>query len=100
MIVTSNRVDIASVGADSVGLAAQLCASMFSPTDIFIIDINLLCLQTSKEIMVTPGLEDTNYIPINNKYGSAVDQVIKVTKGNGVDLAVEVIGIPDGWYMS
>jgi len=90
---------IAIVGAGPVGLAAQLCASMYPPKDMFMIDMNEHRLQTSKEIMETPGLENTNYYSINNKDNTAVDQVMEATKGHGVDLVVEAIGIPQGWYM-
>ena len=36
---------------------------------------------------------------INNTEGNAVNEVLELTNGLGVDLVVEAIGVPVGWYI-
>ena len=47
----------------------------------------------------TAGLESVPLHAIDNSEGTAVQQVLDLTNGLGVDLVVEAIGVPVGWYI-
>lgn len=80
---------LAIVGAGPVGLAALLTAQFYSPAKIIMIDLDDNRLQVAAE------LGATNLV--NNRDSSAVDQVMKITGGIGVDVTIEAIGTPTGW---
>lgn len=80
---------LAIVGAGPVGLAALLTAQFYSPAKIIMIDLDDNRLQVAAELGATHL--------VNNKDGSAVSQVMKLTNNLGVDVAIEAIGIPAGW---
>jgi alcohol dehydrogenase len=77
---------VAIVGAGPVGLAVLLTAQFYSPAAIFMIDLD------DKRLEVAKTFGATNLI--NSADGSATDQVMKLTEGAGVDVAVEAVGIP------
>jgi len=77
---------IAIVGAGPIGLAALLTAQFYSPAEIIMIDIDDNRLQTSSRLGATAV--------INNKDGKAVDAIMKMTAGRGVDAAIEAVGVP------
>ena len=45
------------------------------------------------------GLENTTIYLIDNKDGDAAEQILKLTSNKGVDLVIEAIGLPVGWYI-
>ena len=47
----------------------------------------------------TSGLTDVPLHTIDNNEGTAVEEVMSLTGGKGVDLVVEAIGVPAGWYI-
>jgi len=75
---------VAIVGAGPVGLATLLTAQFFSPAEIIMIDPDENRLLTAKKFGATK-------LVINN----AVAEVMKITNGKGVDVAIEAVGIPD-----
>ena len=77
---------VAIVGAGPIGLAALLTAQLYSPAEIFMIDLddNRLAVGTRFGASAT----------INSADGKAAEQVMKLTKGRGVDTAIEAVGIP------
>jgi alcohol dehydrogenase len=77
---------VAIVGAGPVGLAVLLTAQFFSPAAIFMIDLDDNRLATAKKFGATNV--------INSADGHAADQVMKLTEGAGVDVAIEVVGVP------
>jgi alcohol dehydrogenase len=77
---------VAIVGAGPVGLAALLAAQFYSPAEIFVIDIDENRLATALRL----GASSV----VNNSDGKAVDAVMKMTGGRGVDTAIEVVGSP------
>jgi alcohol dehydrogenase len=77
---------IAIVGAGPIGLAALLTAQFYSPAEIIMIDFDDNRLQLSKHFGATAV--------INNKDGKAVDKIMKMTDGRGVDTAIEAVGVP------
>jgi alcohol dehydrogenase len=77
---------IAIIGAGPVGMAALLTAQFYSPAEIIVIDVDDNRLNVAK----TFGATQT----INSSDGKAVEQLMKLTNGNGVDVAIEAVGVP------
>jgi alcohol dehydrogenase len=77
---------IAIVGAGPVGLAALMTARFYSPAAIFSIDLDDNRLQVAKSFGATTL--------INSADGNAVQRVMELTQGEGVDVAMEAVGIP------
>jgi alcohol dehydrogenase len=77
---------IAIVGAGPVGLAVLLTAQFYSPAAIFMIDLD------DKRLAVAKKLGATNLI--NSTDGHAAHQVMELTEGAGVDVAIEAVGLP------
>jgi len=77
---------VAIVGAGPIGLAALLTAQFYSPAKIVMIDLDDNRLQVSTRFGATAT--------INNKDGKAVEKIMKMTGGRGVDTAIEAVGVP------
>ncbi len=77
---------IAIVGAGPVGLAALLTAQFYSPARIISIDLDDNRLQVAKSF----GATDL----INSTAGNAIERVMELTHGEGVDVAIEAVGMP------
>ncbi|MDZ4257754.1 MAG: zinc-dependent alcohol dehydrogenase family protein [Gemmatimonadales bacterium] len=77
---------VAIVGAGPIGLAALLTAQFYSPAEIIMIDIDANRLEVATQFGATTV--------INNSDGQATKQVMALTEGRGVDVAIEAIGIP------
>ncbi len=77
---------VAIVGAGPVGLAVLLTAQFYSPAEIFMIDLDEKRLAVAKKFGATTL--------INSTEGDAGQQVMELTHGAGVDVAIEAVGIP------
>lgn len=77
---------VAIVGAGPIGLATLLTAQFYSPGRIIMIDID----DNRLDIARTFGATDT----INSSDGKALETVMSLTDGAGVDTAIEAVGIP------
>ena len=77
---------VAIVGAGPIGLAALLTAQFYSLASIIMIDLDENRLQMSSRLGATSV--------INNSDGNAVEKVMQVTGGRGVDTAIEAVGVP------
>src|ERR1700733_831704 len=77
---------VAIVGAGPIGLAALLTAQFYSPAEIIMIDLDDNRLEVAKRFGATAAL--------NSADGKAVETVMKLTGGRGVDTAIEAVGIP------
>lgn len=77
---------IAIVGAGPVGLAALLTAQFYSPAEIIMIDLDDNRLDVAKTFGATQL--------VNSSDGKAVEKVLKLTGGKGVDTAIEAVGVP------
>src|SRR5579859_5844499 len=77
---------IAIVGAGPVGLAVLLTAQFYSPAAIVMIDLDDNRLGVAKTFGATTL--------INSSDGRAVENVLKLTDGAGVDVAIEAVGVP------
>jgi len=77
---------VAIAGAGPIGLAALLTAQFYSPAAILMIDVDDNRLRVAEQLGATAL--------INSAQGTAVDQVMGLTGGAGVDVAIEAVGVP------
>jgi alcohol dehydrogenase len=77
---------VAIVGAGPIGLAALLTARLYSPAAILMIDVDANRLQLARQFGATTA--------IDNSDGTAIDRVMALTDGAGVDVAIEAVGVP------
>ena len=77
---------VAIVGSGPIGLATLLTAQLYSPAQIIMLDPDQNRLEIAK------GLGATSVIDLSGK--AAVEAVLKLTEGIGVDVAIEAVGLP------
>ena len=77
---------VAIVGAGPIGLAVLLTAQFYSPAAVLMIDLD------DNRLRVAKGFGATTLI--NSADGKAVERVLELTGGDGVDVAVEAVGTP------
>jgi alcohol dehydrogenase len=77
---------VAIVGSGPIGLAALLTAQFFSPAEIIMVDLDDKRLAIAKRFGATAT--------VNSGDGHAVEAILKMTGGRGVDTAIEAVGIP------
>jgi alcohol dehydrogenase len=78
---------VAVVGAGPIGLATIMTAKLFTPGHIVAIDLADARLDKALEF----GADSV----INNAEVDAVERVMELTGGLGVDVAVEAVGVPE-----
>lgn len=77
---------VAVVGAGPIGMAVLLTARFYSPSRVIMIDMDPERLEVSRQF----GATDV----IDARDGKAVEKVMAMTGGKGVDVSVEAVGIP------
>jgi alcohol dehydrogenase len=77
---------VAIAGSGPIGLAALLTAQFYSPAEIIMIDLDDNRLEVAKRFGATAA--------INSASGKAVETLMQMTGGRGVDTAIEAVGIP------
>ena len=77
---------VAIVGAGPIGMAALLTAQFYSPAAILMIDVDANRLQVAGQFGATTVIDSSD--------GMAVDRIMALTNGAGVDVAIEAVGIP------
>jgi alcohol dehydrogenase len=77
---------IAIVGAGPIGIATLLTAQFYTPAEIIMIDLDDHRLDVAKTFGAT------HIINSNNK--NAIEEVLSLTNGKGVDVAIEAVGVP------
>ncbi|MGB8322022.1 MAG: zinc-dependent alcohol dehydrogenase family protein [Candidatus Acidiferrum sp.] len=77
---------VAIVGAGPIGLAVLLTAQFYSPAAIIMIDLDDKRLAIAKQFGATTL--------VNSADGHAAARVMELTKGDGVDVAIEAVGLP------
>lgn len=77
---------VAIVGGGPVGLAALLTAQFYSPAELIMIDLDDNRLEVARTLGATQA--------VNSRDGKAVERVLALTAGKGVDVAIEAVGIP------
>jgi alcohol dehydrogenase len=83
---------VAIVGAGPIGLAAILTARLYTPGRIVAIDLADSRLQSA----VRFGADTA----INNGHEDALAQIMELTDGLGVDVALEAVGVPDTFELA
>jgi len=82
---------VAIVGSGPIGLAALLTAQFYSPAEIIMVDLDDNRLEVAMRFGATAIINSTN--------GKAVEELMKLTDGRGVDTAIEAVGIPATFEM-
>jgi alcohol dehydrogenase len=75
---------MAIVGAGPIGLATLLTAQFYSPSEIIMVDTDANRLEVAKTFGATKVVHE-----------KAVDEIMKLTHGRGVDVAIEAVGVRD-----
>jgi alcohol dehydrogenase len=78
---------VAIVGSGPIGLAALLTAQFYSPAEIGMIDVDASRLEAAVALGAS--------WKINGSDGKAVEKVMALTGGAGVDVAIEAVGVPE-----
>jgi alcohol dehydrogenase len=76
---------VAIVGAGPVGLSALLTTQFFAAAKIIVIDLDDNRLEVAKKFGATEIINSTD--------GRAVEKVMALTAGQGVDVAIEAVGV-------
>ncbi|MEE9410481.1 MAG: zinc-binding dehydrogenase [Candidatus Heimdallarchaeota archaeon] len=76
---------IAIFGLGGLGISALQLAKAFGSSEIFAVDIDSRKLEAAQEM---------GAIPINAKSVDPVEKIMELTCGDGVDVALELIGLP------
>jgi alcohol dehydrogenase len=77
---------VAVVGAGPVGLAAMMTAALYGPARVIAMDLDENRLKQSREFGATDA--------VNSGDASWREQVLALTDGLGVDVAIEAVGVP------
>lgn len=78
-------------GAGPVGMSALLTAQLYSPAVIIVCDMDENRLKLAKELGAT--------YTINPAEGNVPEKVFEIVGADGVDCAIEAVGIPATWDM-
>lgn len=78
---------VAIVGAGPVGLSALLTSQFYSPSQILVIDRDASRLEVARSFGATNVVDSSD--------GKAVERVMALTAGDGVDVAIEAVGLPE-----
>jgi alcohol dehydrogenase len=76
---------VALVGAGPVGLSALLTTQFYAPANIIVIDLDDNRLEVARRFGATAVINSTD--------GKAVEKVMAMTAGKGVDVAIEAVGM-------
>jgi alcohol dehydrogenase len=77
---------VAIVGSGPIGLAALLTAQFYSPAEIMMIDLDANRLERARALGATKVIDSSD--------GRAVERVMELTGGAGVDVVIEAVGNP------
>jgi alcohol dehydrogenase len=77
---------VAIVGVGPIGLAALMTAELYSPASIICVDLD------DNRLTVAQQLGATHLV--NSLDGKAVERVMELTGGEGVNVSIEAVGIP------
>ena len=83
---------VAVIGAGPVGLSAMMTAGLYGASRIIAIDVDANRVQQANGFGATGG--------VNGGYAGWQDEVLAMTDGLGVDVAIEAVGIPATFQMA
>ena len=78
---------VAIIGSGPIGLATLLTAQFYSPAEVIMVDTDDHRLGISKSLGSTAI--------VNSRKENAVERILSMTGGKGVDVAIEAVGIPE-----
>lgn len=81
--------NVAIVGAGPIGMSALLTAQFYSPANIIMVDMDDNRLEFAK----TVGATHT----VNSGKEDAIQKILEITDGRGVDCAIEAVGVEPTW---
>jgi propanol-preferring alcohol dehydrogenase len=76
---------VAIFGVGGLGISAVQLARYFGAAEVFAVDINPRKLELAGRF---------GAIPVNASAGDPVEQIRELTRGRGVDIALELVGLP------
>jgi len=76
---------VAIIGAGPVGLSALLTTQFYAPANLIVIDLDDNRLKVAQQFGATAVINSTD--------GKAVEKVMALTAGKGVDVAIEAVGM-------
>jgi len=76
---------VAIFGVGGLGISSLQLASHFAAAGIYAIDVNPRKLELAERF---------GAIPINAAVGNPVEEILELTQGRGVDVALELVGLP------
>jgi alcohol dehydrogenase len=76
---------VAIIGAGPVGLSALLTTQFYAPANLIVIDLDDNRLTVARQFGATAVINSTD--------GKAVEKVMALTGGEGVDVAIEAVGM-------
>jgi alcohol dehydrogenase len=76
---------VAIIGAGPVGLAALLTTQFYAPANLIVIDLDDNRLEVARKFGATEVINSTD--------GKAVEKVMAMTAGKGVEVAIEAVGV-------
>ena len=77
---------VAIVGSGPIGLAALMTAQLYSPSALIMVDPDPNRLEVARSLGATATIPETGL--------KAVEAVRALTRGEGVDVAIEAVGVP------
>lgn len=83
---------VAVIGSGPVGLSAVMTAGLYGPSKVIAIDLDDARLARAKDF----GATDT----VNSGDSDWKEQVLALTDGRGVDVAIEAVGLPQTFTMA
>ena len=83
---------VAVIGAGPVGLAAMMTAGLYGASRIIAIDLDANRIEQAKGFGATDG--------VNSGDAGWSDEVLAMTDGLGVDVAIEAVGVPATFEMA
>jgi alcohol dehydrogenase len=83
---------VAVIGAGPVGLAAMTTAALYGPSRVIAIDVDANRVEQAKRFGASDGVVSSD--------ADWREQVIALTDGLGVDVAIEAVGVPATWDMT
>ncbi len=82
---------LAVIGVGPVGLAAIFASHSYSPERVIAVDRDENRLEAARQLGATHL--------IHNGDETAIEQIMELTGGKGVEVAIEAIGTPRGWEL-
>ena len=77
------------VGAGPIGLATLITAQLYGPAELWMVDLDKNRLDVAKKWGATKTFDASD--------SDLAKKIMELTKGDGVDVAVEAVGIPATW---